>query len=437
MNMIFSNRLKISGKLVKHLIFKHQSEIGMNKTLNSQDELFILFDFSCGRFYTHHSSYLKDYNDFLIANNKRTHIWVNTSADKEVLDVFPGNAKSILRSNLYSHTSNDNFKLFLVDYLVNLSERFNASRILKFFLKQYYIRSAVKEFKRLSQSQLPINIIAPTLDGLGLRFVEEILKRYHHNISLVSLRVTGAERRSVFGAPNSLQILKELIELYPSKIHLGFEVKALEAMMISKEIPVKNIFWAPMPYIFRNSNVNANAVVRNVPEIRLGFLGSGRPNKGFDEIPALLDDLRNKDIGFKAFIQLPKFKWNNFETTLNLLLAKHSESIIFVQPGTSKMALDQTIASMDLIVLPYRLENYKIAGSGILFLACDFRIPVAATKDLAFSWDIEQYQIGFSFNGAAEFSHKVLSLENSNLYSNIDIYNEARNQANLEFLRVY
>ena len=132
--MIFSNRLKISGKLVKHLIFKHQSEIGINRTLNSQDELFILFDFSCGRFYTHHSSYLKDYNDFLIANNKRTHIWVNTSADKEVLDVFPGNAKSILRSNLYSHTSKDNFKLFLVDYLVNLSERFNASRILKFFL---------------------------------------------------------------------------------------------------------------------------------------------------------------------------------------------------------------------------------------------------------------------------------------------------------------
>jgi hypothetical protein len=124
--------------------------------LISGEELYILFDFSCGRFYTHHSSYLKDYNDFLIANNRQTYIWVNTSADNEVLDIFSGNVKAILRSNLYSHTSKDDLRLFLIDYLVNLSGRFKISGLAKFMFKQYYIRSAVKEFKRLSQKQLPI-----------------------------------------------------------------------------------------------------------------------------------------------------------------------------------------------------------------------------------------------------------------------------------------
>lgn len=415
---------------------RHRPKKILSSASSSSDELFIIFDFSCGRFYTHHSSYLKDYSDFLVARNKQTCVWVNTSADKQVLDIFPGNIKPILRSNLYSHTSKDNFVLYFIDYFVNLSERFKTSSIAKFLLRKYYLRSAIKEFKTHLPKHSSINIIAPTLDGLGLRFVEEILKRYHKNISLVSLRVTGAERRSVFGVPNSLELLKKLIHLYPSKIHLGFEVKALEAIMRSRGIPGKAIFWAPMPHVARSKQVSTNKSAPAVPEIRLGFLGSGRPNKGFDNIPGILDELKEKKVNFKAFVQLPKFKWSEFETTLSKLNERHSKAVIFLESGTSKLVLDQTIADMDLIVLPYRLENYKIAGSGILFLASDFGVPVAATKNLAFTWDIDQYQLGFSFIDAAEFGQRILSLKHSNYDSKINVYNEARNNANTKFLGI-
>jgi len=415
---------------------RHRPKKILSSASSSSDELFIIFDFSCGRFYTHHSSYLKDYSDFLVARNKQTCVWVNTSADKQVLDIFPGNIKPILRSNLYSHTSKDNFVLYFIDYFVNLSERLKTSSIAKFLLRKYYLRSAIKEFKTHLPKHSSINIIAPTLDGLGLRFVEEILKRYHKNISLVSLRVTGAERRSVFGVPNSLEVLKKLIDLYPSKIHLGFEVKALEAIMKSRKIPHGTIFWAPMPYIVRIKEASTSKPIKALPEIRLGFLGSGRPNKGFDRIPGILDELKEKNVNFKAFVQLPKFKWSEFETTLSKLNEKHSQTVIFLESGTSKLVLDQTIADMDLIVLPYRLENYKIAGSGILFLACDFRVPVATTKGLAFSWDIEQYQLGFTFIDAAEFCYKVQTFESLDSQLQIDIYNEARNKANSAFLKL-
>ena len=434
--MPLSKCLQFTSEFIKSRILKNQNKRNVDLKLISGEELYILFDFSCGRFYTHHSSYLKDYNDFLIANNRQTYIWVNTSADNEVLDIFSGNVKAILRSNLYSHTSKDNLRLFLIDYMVNLSERFKLSGLAKFMFQQYYMRSAVKEFKKLSQKQLPINIIAPTLDGLGLRFVVKIMNRYHSKVSLVSIRVTGAERRSIFGAPNSLEILKKLSQQYPNKIHFGFEVKALETIMKNEKIPSKNIFWAPMPHILRNNDISTNEPIKVVSEIRLGFLGSGRPNKGFDRIPDILDGLIDKKISFKAFIQLPKFKWHDFEDTLNYLTKNHSQSIIFMKSGASKLDLDKAISGMDLIVLPYRLENYKIAGSGILFLACDFGIPIAATKDLAFSWDIEQYQIGFSFMDTIEFADKILNLDTVSLKSKIDIYNESRNQANREFLRM-
>ncbi len=436
MNMSFFASFKHIKKLNLNSNFRHMSKKISNIESSSADEVFIIFDFSCGRFYTHHSSYLQDYSDFLVTKNKQTCVWVNTSADKQILDIFPGNIKPILRSNLYSHTRKDNFGLYCIDYLVNLSQRFKASGITKFLLKGYYLRPAIKEFRTHLSKQSSINIIAPTLDGLGLRFVEEILKQYHGNISLVSLRVTGAERRSVFGVPNSLEVLKRLTKLYPNKIHLGYEVSALESIMKSREILPETIYWAPMPHVVRTKQFSINKPIKANPEIRLGFLGSGRPNKGFDRIPDILDELKLKEINFKAFVQLPKFKWSEFENTLSKLNERHSQTVIFLDSGINKLVLDQTIADMDLIVLPYRLENYKIAGSGILFLACDFRIPVATTEGLAFSWDIEQYQLGFTFIDATDFCYKIQFLDRFNLQSQIDIYNEARNKANSAFLKL-
>ena len=141
---------------------RHRPKKILSSASSSSDELFIIFDFSCGRFYTHHSSYLKDYSDFLVARNKQTCVWVNTSADKQVLDIFPGNIKPILRSNLYSHTRKDNFVLYFIDYFVNLSERFKTSSIAKFLLRKYYLRSAIKEFKTHLPKHSSINIIVAT-----------------------------------------------------------------------------------------------------------------------------------------------------------------------------------------------------------------------------------------------------------------------------------
>jgi hypothetical protein len=60
------------------------------------ENLYILLDFSCGRFYTHHSSYLKDYYDFLSLRQKTVKVWVNTSADQKVMDLFGDNVSPIL-----------------------------------------------------------------------------------------------------------------------------------------------------------------------------------------------------------------------------------------------------------------------------------------------------------------------------------------------------
>jgi hypothetical protein len=149
-----------------------------------------------------------------------------------------------------------------------------------------------------------------------------------------------------------------------------------------------------------------------------------------------LDSLKNLQVNFLAFIQLPKFEWVEFKLTYNKLIKDHSESIQFIDGGISKDTLDQTINTVDLVVLPYKLENYQLAGSGILFLAADFKVPIAATKNLAFSWDIEVFKLGFLFEDAIDFSLRLKSFIGNSVDLNLEQYNNNRIDANLKFLRI-
>ena len=403
--------------------------------INSEKELFILFDFSCGKFYTHHSSYLKDYYDFLVSRNNHAKVWVNSSADQNVLKLFENNVSAIFRSNYYSHTRKDNLRLFLTDYFVNCLVYIKIPSFIRSLLSSLYLNSAIKELKKYVKSGNSIKLVVPTLDGLGMRLVIKALKLYSDNISLIALRVTGAERRGIFGFEKSLEVLKEISDRYPDKINIGYEVNAYGVKLLDSEVIDKNIFWAPMPYISRRVESTTKRLLVGAP-FKLGFLGSARPNKGFDYIPEILDSLKNLQVNFLAFIQLPKFEWVEFKLTYNRLIKDHPESIQFVDGGISKDLLDQTINNVDLVVLPYKLENYQMAGSGVLFLAADFKVPIAATKNLAFSWDIEVFELGFLFEDAIDFSSKLKSFLGNSVDLNLEQYNNNRINANLKFLRI-
>jgi hypothetical protein len=406
----------------------------VSKFTKGQD-LNIIFDFSCGRFYTHHSSYLKDYYDFFDSRDNYSEVWVNTSADQKVLDLFGTSVSAILRSNYYSHTRKDNFRLFLIDYVMNFLMIAKVPKLIRTCLSSFYIYAAIKELKKSFKNYNRINLISPTLDGLGLRFVIKSLKLNSDKISHVSIRVTGAERRGIFGFDNSVEVLRNLCLKYPHKVNIGYEVKAYGVKMQESGLPEKNLFWAPMPFIQREIKAKSRKV-RGQPLIKLGFLGSARPNKGFDSIPMLLDSLRNLQIDFQAYVQLPEFEWAVSNNTYNKLIKDYAESIRFIEGGISKDILDETISIVDLIVLPYKLENYQLAGSGILFLAADFKIPIAATENLAFSWDIEQFNLGFTFKNEIDFGLKLKLFFESRPELNIEKYNSARTESNLKFLRM-
>ena len=126
--------------------------------------------------------------------------------------------------------------------------------------------------------------------------------------------------------------------------------------------------------------------------------------------------------------------YSKYSYTYNLFL--YLNVIKFINSSISKENLDRKISAVDLIVLPYRFHNYQLAGSGILFLAADYKVPVASTNNLAFCWDIERFKIGFTFEDESDFSFKLKYFSKSSLHSNFEHYNDSRNIANLKFLRI-
>jgi len=324
---------------------------------------------------------------------------------------------------------------FLVDYAVNSFSNFKIPTFVRAWLSSFYLRAAVKELRKHVNSGSTIKLLVPTLDGLGMRFIIKSLDLFQDKISLVSLRVTGAERRGIFGFNNSLEILKSLSDKYPKKINIGYEVNAYGTKLQQSNITEECIYWAPMPYILRRTETNNKEIKKDSP-FKIGFLGSARPNKGFDNIPRILDSLKNLNIDFLAFIQLPEFEWVEFKITYNRLIKDHNESIQFIDGGISKKILDQTVSLVDLIALPYKPNSYQLAGSGILFLAADFKVPVAATKNLAFSWDIDKFKLGFLFEDCEDFRLSFQTFLNNSFDINIEMYNSSRVEANLKFLRI-
>ena len=167
--------------------------------------------------------------------------------------------------------------------------------------------------------------------------------------------------------------------------------------------------------------------------MHLGFLGTARPNKGIDKIPEILIALKNNKLDFIATVQEAKFPWPEYTETIKLL-NKFPENVRLLSAALSDSDFINEFSSIDFLILPYSPEDYKIAGSGLLFTAADFKIPIFATKGVGFEWDILNFSLGCAFENTNQLVLQLKeTLNNSQLFG-FDRYNRARNLAISNFL---
>ncbi len=404
----------------------------------SRTKRYVLVDFSCSNYFTHHASYLRSYAEFLSDLGCDVEIWINNAASTEVRAYLERyQVKAILDSPDYGNTMDSNFLRYLRDKMFGVCLKFldsfashKLSEVVREKFARIYFSKAFSELVRRGNSGEEIHLVFPSVDGIGIRFLRYCLGRELGEIGF-SIRVINSHSRGLLGVKNALTVFSKLIaEDKKQKLFIGYETDAVR-IEFSELLPSSRLIWAPIPPTHQQFTRNSHAACV------LGFIGSARENKGFDTIPDILQILQDNKIDYTAIIQLANFEWPRYQETYNLLKG-FSDNVTFLPGGCSEIVLQEALRNVDFLILPYKLENYRLAGSGLLYQAADLSVPILASAGVGFEWDLLNFAIGAVFQDYNELPSLISNYKFSGdeLPVAFKRYARARAQASEKFVKV-
>lgn len=394
---------------------------------------YVLADFNCSREYTHHAEYLSAFANHLQAMNLEYELWINRAADsgvKTLLKSHPVN--SILNSLDYSFTRNQNFPIYILNKSIRSILGNSRLSLMPLGLQEKIVdfiagllaHSALKRVRQLSGEYERVVIVFPSVDGLALRFLRQIASGTFNSVS-VSVRLIGAETRGVLGTKDLNSFIRQ-IETGILDLRIGWEIHSTKNRMIESGLPPEKLYWSPIP-----PTSSPLLKLSNSKRITLGFLGSARRNKGFSSIPQISNLLRDLDICF--LVQEANFEWDGYLASMAELLGL-GDRVNLVPGAASNEELSQAMSECSILVLPYEVDSYRFAGSGIMYQAASIGIPIFCTEGVGFDWDVKHFGIGSTFRSPEELRSLVTNFDALAYYQKILEYNQARNLACSEFL---
>jgi len=401
-----------------------------------KNHIYLILEFNASRRYSHHWSYVGKYKNFLEDLNEPYEIWIPKNADSDILVGLRKNYKTFLHSNVYGFERKENFYNWffvkIIDvFLQKCKDKISNQKLesLKKFFSNFYTNAPYKRIRSISDSGVEINLVFPTMDSIAFRLVERCLKQ-NIQIKRVCFRL-GSGYKDNFKIDYIERRLQQLITEFPEcDIALGYETITHKQSLLNHGLESDYLYWTPAP--------PSNKYIENKKDLRmftLGFLGVARPNKGFVEIPELLKSLSSHDIAFKAIAQEAIYPWDEYKKAIQEL--GNFLNILTILPANiSEQELENVFKSIDILILPYNTENYKLAGSGLLFAAADLSIPTLTKKGVAFEWDINEYSLGFTYENLEDFVKKIKYLSTNKNNYGFKSYNTDRNVAIRTFLGI-
>lgn len=397
---------------------------------------FIIIDFNATRRYSHHWSYVSKYKNFLEDFSEPYEIWIPKNAHTDISFGLGQNLQKFLRSNVYGFEKQENIiswatvkvidlLLLRFKYLVN-SEKLE---ILKRFFSHFYTTAPYQRIKSLSKSGVELNLIFPTMDSLAFRLVERCLKQ-GIPLKRICFRL-GSGYKDNFKIDKIEDRLNKLIREFPQcNFALGYETIPHRQILLSYGLISDNLFWTPAPPSKQYIESKKNSKV-----LTLGFLGVARPNKGFVEIPELVRSLTSHSISFQVIVQEAIYPWSEYINAVQQL-NEFSGNITILPANISEQKLEDQFNAIDVLVLPYNTDDYKLAGSGLLFTAADLSIPIITRKGVAFEWDVTEYLLGFTYENSKDFICNIKHIIDGTVNYGFNSYNTDRYFAIKVFLGI-
>jgi len=142
----------------------------------------------------------------------------------------------------------------------------------------------------------------------------------------------------------------------------------------------------------------ATAPDREPHRLRIGSLGNPRRDKGFDElVDALLllaDDPRTSDVEFLVQTGSPQ---RRCQSGVRRLLEAGLANITLIEHPLSTAEYGALLSSLDIVVIPYRQEDYRARTSGVFVEALAAGKPVVVTASTWMADELDKWGAGIVF----------------------------------------
>ena len=170
--------------------------------------------------------------------------------------------------------------------------------------------------------------------------------------------------------------------------------------------------------------------------LKLGSLGSARPDKGFSSLGGLIPRLLAfKDKEIEILVQEATQSWGyEYDTTLASL--RNYSQIRFLPGYLTHEEMSNSVKECDVLLMPYDIGIYEFRGSAMLFEAADLGIPMLVPSQTGLGEVVRKFGLGATFNGEADvlMALKVLlQVDSKTLKNRFSSYNLQR-QKNFEKL---
>jgi len=393
---------------------------------------FILIDFNCSNEYTHQWSSIAAYCSLLSRYKSDVEVWLPKGASKNIIERLSDNARvgCFLRSPQYYNAKFLTDPIgYLVGKLVQLvfkkKSRLSQNKGIRNTVTNFYLKDLLKKINQINPEE-NTTIVFPTLDYLGLETVRRIVLELPE--IKVYIRRMGLEARHPLAKGDEFQLLQELVnENENLNVTLGIPTEALFHATRAKSKFPEMVTWSPLPPAPRARSLQFNDHTNRI--INIGFPGTAKSSKGYDSIPDIAIKLKSEKINFRFIVQQANFEWATYQSSRMRIRELIGEDFLEYDRVLSIEHYENLFDLYDVIFLPYKVEEYANADSGILYEAANWGIPVICSNGLGFSTEAFEYGIGLDPNSFDSFSELFEFMKGKELSSKIFEYNNAREAA--------
>jgi hypothetical protein len=353
---------------------------------------------------------------------------LSNNSEIKVLKILPNSYERILHNEKQFRSSTKD----LVDVLFFFLPRNFKVKLTTFLERFFWYLQNSRKMKRTLQKLFDLEnidsrdrLVLPNGDLLCLDSIIRVVKKLKKsNSPSIAIRfINVMENVGIPKIKSKKSTLRSLRALERKNYHLNITSETENyRLFLARYLSKTSICEYPTLPKTKNSKISKKTVI--------GFLGSARPDKGFNELETIIPILNSskfqRNISF--IVQGSTESWGKkYDQTLSLLRDFRSTKIL---PGyVSDQEMYEVVSTCTALLLPYDADVYQFRGSAMLFDAADLNIPIIAPAGTGMGTTIRRFGIGATYSLIAEIPSAVnfvSLLSQEEIDKRFSIYNDFR-----------